>query len=189
MRAATTPRTRRRTKEPSLTPERSVWRATLRPSGPAAGAWLGSLIAGGTARASGPLLLAQERIQSAADLQAALGGPALEKLLPRADRDGEVLAGEIDPGHRLLRAALPIEKRAQLDVRVQVAREGLHGRAPLVAGVPLFETFDLRHQDLGADHGDAAGPGMAVELDLDRAVGFGLRCDRGHRTHRLQLLG
>src|SRR5262249_28129705 len=84
-----------------------------------------------------PLLLPEQRVEAAADLGAALARVRFQELLARGGGDRQVLAGEVDPRHWLLRPALLVEERAQVGVGVEVAGEGLHRRAPVVAGVAL----------------------------------------------------
>jgi hypothetical protein len=115
--------------------------------------------------ALGALLLPQERVEAAADLRAALRGARLEETLAGRRGDREMLAGEIDPGHGLARVTLLLEEGAQVRVRVQVAREGLYGRAPLVARVALRDGCGLRHEKVGADDGPHLRARQAVELD------------------------
>ena len=106
---------------PSPTPEKRVLRARSRADG--------SRRLGASAR----LLLAQQGVEAAADLEAALGRVGLQQLLARGGGDGQVLAGQVDPGHRLLRPPLLVEERAQVGVGVEVAGEGLDRGAPVVA--------------------------------------------------------
>ena len=70
------------------------------------------------------------------------------------------------------RAALLVEERAQVGVGVEVAGQGLHRRAPFLAGVALVEGLHLGHQQSSRPTSvTAPRAAQAVELDAVAAVG------------------
>lgn len=116
------------------------------------------------------LLFSQQRVQTAPDLLAAIGGAGFEQPLSRRGGDRKVLAGQVHPGHRLLRAALLVQEAAQDGMGVQVAGQRLDGRAPFVAGVAVVERLRLRDQGVPADEAHDLRAAQAVELQAPAAL-------------------
>ena len=150
---------------------------------------LGSVRAGRAPRLAA-LLLAQQGVEPAADLGAPLDRVRFQQLLAGGGGDGQVLAGEVHPRHGLRGAALLVEERAQVGVRVQVAGEGFHRGSPVVAGVALVERLDLGDERVDAHELDDPSAAQAVELHAtatrpERDL-FG---ERGHGPHRVDFAG
>ena len=101
-----------------------------------------------------------------------------------------MLAGQVHPGHGLLGAPLLVEEGAQVGVGVQVARQRLHRRPPVVAGVAFGKRRRLGHPRVHSHEGHDAGAPLPVQLDPVAALGEGeVFGELGDRPHRVRLAG